>query len=355
MLRWVVALSVAVVVVAGCSNHNGESGYSRLNGEMQAVPTSGRPLWPPPPEIIPGSVPSNSGAQAASTSSPAGIGSSDGVLIPAYFAGMWDYYEGVEVLHAQLRGILLIKDSCVYVIDDREGYPEIPLEDLPEPSRFFIELPRNRTWYDSDTQSIWSFDHGPMTNGDRVLVGGGPRYSASPPDVCSDIDVDYVWDASDMSPAPCLAWLSPERYTGCRPEDLLAGMWNYNPARPSYAPAAEGVLLIEGPCVYVIDDFAWLVPSVSWEEVPGPVRVFVNLPRSQTRYDPDTETIWIGDEGPMASGDRVELAGGAGESVPDTCSAGVTRVFTATRMSPKQCAPWVPSERQTGCKPADAP
>ena len=132
-------------------------------------------------------------------------------------------------------------------------------------------------------------------------------------------------------------------------------MWSYDPAIPSYAPAAEGVLLIEGPCVYVVDDFMWLVPGVPLEELPEPVRVFVNLPRAQTRYAPDTETIWVHDQGPMGSGDRVQLAGGADRSVPDDCSAGVDRVFTATHMSPKQCLPWVPSERQTGCKTPEAP
>ena len=132
-------------------------------------------------------------------------------------------------------------------------------------------------------------------------------------------------------------------------------MWDYNPALPSYAPAAEGVLLIEGPCVYVIDDFTWLVPGVSLEELPEPVRVFVNLPRAQTSYDHNTETIRVHDQGPMASGDRVQMAGGADRSVPDACSADVGRVFTATHMSPKQCLPWVPPERQTGCKPTETP
>ena len=107
--------------------------------------------------------------------------------------------------------------------------------------------------------------------------------------------------------------------------------------------------------MYVIDDFMWLVPGVSLEELPEPVRVFVNLPRAQTHYDPDTDTIRVHDQGPMASGDRVQMAGGANRSVPDACSAGVDRVFTATHMSPKQCIPWVPPERQTGCKPTETP
>lgn len=264
---WVVALSVAFVVVAGCSSNNSESSHSRLNGEVQATPTSGSPpRASSSPGTMTSNVPSSGGVQAASTSGPMRTGSSEGVFIPADFVGMWDYYEGVDVLHAALRGVLLVEGPCVYIIDDREGYPERPLEDMPEPTVYFIELPRNRTWYDPDTQSIWSWDHGPMTNGDRVVVGGGGGY-ANPPDVCSD--ADSVWFGSGMSPAPCVAWLSPERYTGCRPEDLLAGLWNYNPARPSYAPAAEGVLLIKGPCVYVIDDFAWLVPSVPWDEFAG--------------------------------------------------------------------------------------
>lgn len=311
--RRVVAMSVVMLVlIAGCSSDNGSLDQSRSEGAAQIAPESVelQEEW------------------------------TENVLIPAEFAGMRDYSDMGSA--ADLKGVLLIEGPCVYII-----------EELPEPTRVFVELPRDRTWYAPDTESIWSHDYGPMISGDRVLAGGGGR-NGTPPDVCS-ADVEYVFVASHMAPIECDPGLLPERQTGCRPTDILAGMWDYNEIRPLYAPAAEGVLLIEDPCVYIIDDFAWLVPSVPIEELPEPVRVFVNLPRAQTRYDPDTESVWVRGEEPMASDDRVELAGGAGQSIPDVCSAGVARVFTATHMSPKSCVAWVPPERQSGCKPVEVP
>ena len=311
--RWVVALlAMTLVLVVGCSSDNDSSGQSM-------------------PESVAQIAPENIDLQEEWT---------EDILIPADFAGMRDYSEMGPA--ADLRGVLLVEGPCVYII-----------EESPEPTRVFVELPRNLTWYAPNTESIWSHDYGPMINGDRVLAVGGGRYGTHP-DVCS-AEVEYVFVASYMAPIECDPGLLPERQTGCRPTDSLVGMWDYNKIRPLYAPAAEGVLLIEDPCVYIIDDFAWLVPSVPIEELPGPVRVFVNLPRAQTRYDPDTESVWVRDEGPMASGDRVELAGGADQSIPDVCSAGVARVFTATHMSPKSCVAWVPPERQSGCKPVEAP
>ena len=273
-------------------------------------------------------------------------------------AGLWNYDEDAPSPGYLWEGTLLIEEPCVYVIDD--GPIDMSLEQQSK-SRTFIELPRDQTRYDLDSQSIWVHSQGPMTNGDQVeLIGVGRSLNPSdgpqqrPPDICSD-NVGRVFTATHISPKQCDTWLPHERQTRCKPADPLAGMWDYNPALPSYAPAAEGVLLIDGPCVYVIDDFAWLVPGVPLEELPDPVRVFVNLPRAQTSYDPNTETIQVHDQGPMASGDRVQMAGGTDQSVPDACSAGVDRVFTATHMSPKQCLPWVPPERQTGCKPTETP
>lgn len=289
-------------------------------------------------------------------------------------AGLWDYDENAPSPGYLWEGTLLIEYPCVYVIDDDPV--DTPSEQRSE-SRAFIELPREQTRYDPDSQSIWVHNQGPMTNGDRVEPIGIGRslnpsdytdygnwswdrpYDSSKlqrltPDICSD-NVNRMFTATHMSPKQCGTLLLHEHQTRCRPADLLAGMWDYNPARPSHAPAAEGVLLIEGPCVYVIDDFMWLVPGVPLEELPDPVRVFVNLPRAQTHYDPNTDTIRVHDQGPMASGDRVQMAGGADRSVPDACSADVDRVFTATHMSPKQCTPWVPPGRQTGCKPTETP
>ena len=273
------------------------------------------------------------------------------------FAGMWDLKEPTH--DAAAEGILLIEGPCVYILNDFTWLlPEVPLEELPEPKLIFIELPREQTRYDPETQSIWVHDQGPMTSGDRVQVGGSFASSSlftgsgstSPPDVCSS-DAS-VWNANGMSPRRCDSWRPLEYQIGCKPDDPLAGMWAYNEAIPFHAPAAEGVLSIEGSCVYVIDDFAWLVPILSPEELPDPVRIFVKLPRAQTQYDQDTESIWVNGEGPMTSGDRIEMGGGKrSQSVSSACSADVTHVFTVTSMTPKWCIAWVPLERQMGCKP----
>ena len=328
-------LATVLIAVAGCSGDSTRlASDSTMKDVAQAVPTASPALQP-----VQTTLPEN-------------------VIVPDVFASMWDYNEEEPFHNAAAQGILLIEGPCVYIIHDHiiYDYPWIPppSEDPPDPIRIFLKLPRDQTSYDPDTETIWVHDQGPMTSGDRVVAGGG-GVSQSPPDVCP---ADRVFTASNMSPKECLSWLSPEQQTGCKPpgpDDPLAGMWDYDPALPSYAPAAEGVLWIEGPCVYVIDDFMWLVPGVPLEELPDPVRVFVNLPRAQTSYDPNTETIQVHDQGPIASGDRVQMAGGADQSVPDTCSADVDRVFTATHMAPKQCLPWVPPERQTGCKPTEAP
>ena len=333
-------LAIALIAVTGCSS---DSNRPTNDGMMEDV------------------------AQAVPTASPAPhpvqTTSSKNVIAPDIFAGMWDYDEEELFHQAQLQGLLLIEGSCVYVVDDYAWSLLLPgrppeEEGLPDPVRVFVSLPRAQTRYDSDTETIWVGDQGPMTSGDRVTAGGG-GFDRVPPDVCS-ADDDGIFIANVMEPKLCDQRFQPDHLSqiGCRkPDDPdpLAGMWSYDPAIPSYAPAAEGILLIEDPCVFVVDDFMWLVPGVPLEELPDPVRVFVNLPQAQTRYDPDTETIRVHDQGPMASGDRVQMAGGADRSVPDACSTGVDRVFTATHMSPKQCAPWVPPERQTGCKAPEAP
>lgn len=115
--------------------------------------------------------------------------------------------------------------------------------------------------------------------------------------------------------------------------DVLAGLWDYDENEPFHEALGGGILLIEEPCVYVIDDHAWIFPPP--EEILDPIRFLVKLPREQTRYNPDTQSIWVHDEGPMTSGDRVILGGSpVSKTIPDICSTGATSVFTASAMKP---------------------
>lgn len=135
-------------------------------------------------------------------------------------------------------------------------------------------------------------------------------------------------------------------------DDVFAGMWHYDPDKGSDNARGEGILLIEGQCVYVIDDYGWLFPSTRLEELPDPVRIVVKLPRYQTRYDPFTGSIWVNGDGPMINGDRVQLGGAPLNIFLDACSNEATKAFTAASMARKSCDPrWSPEHpSQTGCK-----
>ena len=261
------------------------------------------------------------------------------------FAGMWDFNEEIPFHSAEVEGILLIEGPCVYVIDDYAWLlPGTFPEELPEPIRIFVNMPRQHTRYDTNTESIWINNNGPMTNGDRVeLVGGG--INPSLPDVCS-ADVDRVCNVKSMAFKPCKIWFPADHWSqsGCHPSvtDPLAGLWGPG---TSMDALLEGWLLIEWPCVYVIDDYMDWPP----DERPEPDISFIHLPRGPTRYDPDTGSIWVHDEGPMVSGDRVVLGGGGWELdsdssdaslpnriIPEVCSADIHGRFVAGDMGPKQ-------------------
>lgn len=262
--------------------------------------------------------------------------SSGGIAAFDALAGLWDYDEEAPFHTANIKGVLSIEGSCVYVIDDYAWlFPSMPLEELPEPVKIFVNLPRDQIQYDPDTESIWVLDEGPMTSGDRVeMVGGG--VGLNPPDACST-DVDRAFNVKNMTPLRCVPWLLPEHpsQSGCEPVPLdpFVGMWYYDDKEPFHLAAAEGILLIEEPCVYIMDDFTWIFPAP--EKLPDPVRIFVKLPREQTRYDSDTQSIWVHDEGPMTNGDRVEAAGSGTGQIPDICSADDPYVFTASHLVPK--------------------
>ncbi len=279
------------------------------------------------------------------------------------FAGMWDYDEGAPFHSAKAEGLLLIEGPCVYVVDDYAWLlPGISTEELPEPVRIFVNLPEGQTRYDLDTGSIWVHDYGPITSGDRIeVVGGG--IDPSLPDACS-VGVGRVFNVKRMAFKRCDMWFPPNHWSqsGCHPSvsDPIAGLWDYQGY--SMDAMAEGILSIEGPCIYLVGDYGVLVPDAPPDELPEPRRTFLELPREPTRYDPDTESIWVHGKGPMVSGDRVVLGGGGGDLSgaphwipPEMCSAGVESIFTAGSMEPKLCDQRLPPDHpsQIGCKPVE--
>ena len=109
----------------------------------------------------------------------------------------------------------------------------------------------------------------------------------------------------------------------------FAGMWDLDPTEPFPDEDGGGFLFIEEPCVYMVEDI---------NEPHDPRRrIVVSLPEDYTRYDPQTQSIWVWTQGPSTTGDRVSAGGNYGEPRDDneellaTCPA--SGQFVAKAMS----------------------
>lgn len=105
----------------------------------------------------------------------------------------------------------------------------------------------------------------------------------------------------------------------------FAGMWDLDPAEPLPDGEGSGLLFIEEPCVYMVEDI--------YERHDPSRRVVVRLPE-YTRYDPQTQSIWVFLDGPFTTGAEVisrGTVGGADSELLATCPA--HGQFTVTDMT----------------------
>lgn len=131
------------------------------------------------------------------------------------------------------------------------------------------------------------------------------------------------------SDAPMADSLAPTTATTAGPTTTaaplaeFAGMWSYESGDEHHNAELCGYLIIEEPYVHVLETAHGWDPDID----PGLSRNahdeglfyhWINLPRSGTRYDPRTRSIWVWDDGPMTDGDHVSVGGssGAGASFP---------------------------------------
>ena len=251
---------------------------------------------------------------------------------PAELAGMyeWDSEAGSE--DAQAFGILEMDPPCAYIneIDPAGQTVRMPDGKL---LRTFVRLPQALVRFDAETNSIWVDDEGPMATGDGVTLGGG--YSAEAfgrrvfEDACS---ANASFTASSMAPGLDhmlgFGWDDPP----VEPRELT-NIFDWDPAGGYHDASVEGILEIVPACTYVTDEL--FVGCVAIESDPEtaprcvyvhstedteaslapdgtPIRTLVRLPRLLVRYDPDTGELWVGNHGPITSGDHVTVNGSVG-------------------------------------------
>lgn len=132
-------------------------------------------------------------------------------------------------------------------------------------------------------------------------------------------------------------------------QTTLQGLWPYDGA--SANAELSGILDIQEPCVYILVPFEGDILRTAEGK---PVRSFLKLPDSLTRFNSTTSQIWVGDNGPMTSGDYVSIKG-AGSDVDEesfektyesTCVAHGSIVAGSMRRFAKDLQRVYPRERK---------
>lgn len=236
-------------------------------------------------------------------------------------AGMygWDPEGGFP--NAVLLGTLVVAAPCVYLeVSGTDGAVPEQKEDSP---RSLLRLPEPITRYDPGSDAVWVSDDGPMSSGDAVVVTGsegeriGPNVNAAMR--------DFAWLEGSAYRYGCPAhgsfWVaSMSPLTPGRNEPLdaggqetwLAGLFRYDLGSLHTDTGADMVLVLEPPCVFVIPVAVWDSREASRQVTH---RYLLRLPRPLVRFDAANSSLWVGDHGPMTTGDKVSLNDATEESV----------------------------------------
>lgn len=278
------------------------------------------------------------------------------------FAGMYGWAPEGGFHNAVWSGALVIDGPCVYLdVSDQDGIP------VPggKPLRSFVRLPEPLTHYGSATGEIWVGEHGPMSTGDDVVLVGSEGWQRHWNQAGEDT---HVFEFVRSNPADPTAYAIPVcaahvsfYAASMRPSDSqgeeatidtakstrLLGLFPWDTDQAHTDVGVDLVLVLEPPCVYAASPAeypcVYLYPrdnnealhalqeseitALSASRTPSGERALLSLVRDWTDYDPEanaltfrevhyveeTDSYAIGaegsGEGPIASGDRVELAG----------------------------------------------
>lgn len=240
----------------------------------------------------------------------------------------WDPHGGLH--NAVWSGTLELKGPCVYLeVARQDGAAAAEGERL----RSFLRLPGPLTRYDAATGEIWVAGNGPMTSGDHVTVHGSQGWKREWSDRNDHRNpenmhvFEYRWDDGATAGARaipvCAAHVSfyaasmhttdaPDPYVPKTSELSGLEFLDWDEDRGWNLEGADGgILVIEPPCVFY-DLIARSHEGWESSRLDEPIRFRLILPRPYVRYDPDTNTLWVAEYGPMNSGDEIWGGGPAG-------------------------------------------
>ena len=314
-----IAMSLALVLVsAGCTG--GKQDAPGASGQRQEDVT---PTTSQVPVGEDTGVAADSAVQPPIDGSPvdADTSSTDQRQDSLKLAGMygWDPEGGFH--NAVLQGRLVVDAPCVY-LEVSEGDDDAPQQEA-ETLRGFLRLPEPLTRYDADSDAVWVGDHGPMSSGDEVVLTGSegwqPGWSVNEDGGMHDFA--FSWELESGCPAQVSFWvalMSPATPSRIEPPDpggqqtWLAGLFPWDIEQVSTDIGADMVLVLEPPCVFA-------VPVPVWESREAGSRIthryLLRLPRPLVRLNAASNSLWVGDHGPMTTGDKVQLNDTTEESV----------------------------------------
>lgn len=214
-------------------------------------------------------------------------------------------------------GELKVDGRCVYLELSPQTVLELSVGDAQ--IRSFVRLPEPLTSYDPVTGELWVDDHGPMSHGDDVVLVGSQGWQIE--GTVNEEDgmhhFAYDWEHQQGCPAHVSFWTasmipaasaSSESLAAAESPDPVVGLFEWDIEVPeNLEDPAGGVLVVEKPCLF-LDGFTHSGLADEWETRWEDRLYLLYLPRPLVRFDDESGSVWMGDNGPMKSGDEVLLA-----------------------------------------------
>jgi len=228
--------------------------------------------------------------------------------------GMYEWDPQGSFPNATWSGKLAIDGPCAYLdVYHQDGVP------VPEsrPLRSLIRLSEPLTRLDPSTGEVWIGEYGPMSSGDKVILVGSEGWQQDwnqPGEDTSTLaklhDPANIFEEEISCSTNVSFYAASMRLRSENSEDtqssinldsthVIAGLFPWDAQQGVNDIGDFGILKVEPPCIYV--------------QKANEGRRFLKLPRPLVRFDSVSNSIWVGSNGPMTSGDIVSFHDGGGD------------------------------------------